>query len=341
MSDGTRELSGLRAPLLAAFLAAALIPVLLLSFPLFTQVQRLLQSSAERELILKSQAAAGQVENEIEATLTRALSLATDAEIQRAVRVPFFSPKADRAIRSYLDHNRSASAVYLLDSRGRMVSAAPPSLVASSMAPAMTSAVADRCLDFRALKNGFSPYYAYPNDLELARGESSLVLTIPVFNSTLEVWSGALCLVLPWRNVARAAISRLNPQPLLSNLFLDEKGLLRPDPASSGREAAGMAARPDTARVTAPIASQAFGIEAGRLTAEVAEPRALWLAEFYNTLASFILIATALIAVVGWGSFWILSRAMQPGRRVPGTARGLPISLSRTVIPLFRPEKTE
>lgn len=301
-----------RIVLIFAFISMALMPVLLLSIPLFTEVRKMLQSGAERELTLEADTVAGRVETEIESTLDRALSLASEGDIQRAARIPVFVPKADRALRAFLRTNRVAAAIFFVDTRGSLITAAPWELTTAA-GGRFRRAIADRCLAFRGNQSGFSEFYADPADQVLTR-ERAIVLSIPVFNPTLDVWSGALCVALPWKNVLRAALSRINSQPMLSDILLDGRSLLHSsgDSRSDSR---------DLVQASVSLSCHALSGNEGRLSVQVAETRMLWLAKFYNALASFALVATTLVALIAWAAFWLLKRAIdEPTQSWPTTS---------------------
>ena len=233
--------------------------------------------------------------------------------LPRAARSPRFLNPADRKLRGFLAQNHAVVGAYFVDQQGRLVTAAPAG-IESLLTPGFRQAIAERCLEFRGNRAGFSEYYAYPDDPTLAHRERSLVLSVPVFGPRQVAWSGALCLVLPWRAVTRAAAASINPQPVLSDLRLDGQSLLRsPAPVPAG-EPGGR----EPLQATASLDSRRFGIEPGRLTVSVSETRLLWLAEFYNSLASLLLIGITMVSLVGWMALRFFDRALaeerDPGR---------------------------
>lgn len=294
------SLRGQRLALILAFISMAAIPVLLLSIPLFAEVRKLLQAGAEHELTLEAETIAGRIDTELEATLSHALPLASEGDIQRASRAPLFKPRAERDFRSFFRNSHLASALYLVDARGNQIASAAPGIGPGTGAR-FRRAITETCLAFRGDQSGFSQFYVDPGDRD-ASNDHSIMLSIPVFNPRLDVWSGALCIVLPWKNVLRAALSRITPQPILSDILLDGKPLLHPLPE-----------RPEPrelVKASVPLNCPLFGVDEGRLSVQVAETRMLWLTKFYNTLASFALIATTLVALIGWMAFWLLKKAM-------------------------------
>lgn len=313
-----------RAALILAFVSLALIPVLLLSIPLFTEVKNMLQTGAAHELRLEAETVAGRVDMEFEATLNRALRLAAERGVQRATQGRGLKAGVEAAFGSFLQGNRAVSALYLLGSHGNALVIAPRKTGARGAAR-LHPGLLERCMAFRGAQSGFSEFYADPGDPKPPRDNVAITLAIPVFNPGIDVWSGALCIVIPWKSLLRAALSRISPRPVLSDVLLDGQSLLHSAPASSPIR--------DLVRASVPLGSRAFEAGRRRVSVQVAESRMLWLTRFYNTLASFVLVATALVASVGWLAFWLLKRAMEnPGGEGLEATRETPV-----VIPLRRP----
>lgn len=303
-----------RSALIIFIVAAAVLPVLMVSVPFVFRIHAMTREGAVKELGLSAERVAADIQHELDFIYSRFVSIGRDKDMVLAVTSPFFGFRAITLSTNFLNASPVVHSTYLLDARLELLEALPEASAAPDISR-VTRVLRKQLLDPARYRE--RAVWLVIDDAvlmqQLGKGKPAapdsdnrfLVLAMPLYfehyvQDRANVMQGMLVALIPLRDLTQMAREHLQPYQDISVLSRD---------AAARRDAQDSVGR-ETARSRLLIKEALPGPL--HLAVGVSEPDAVRFRGVHLTLlllSLFVLAVTALFSIL---AFMLARRLGQP-----------------------------
>ncbi len=274
-----------RSKLIATIVAAATVPVVLVSIPLMQQISRATEEDAQRDLSAIATKLADTLEQDLTLLQTRIGLLANDSDLKRAVKSVLFTSKADTLLNQIVHDSPLIDAVYLLDTKRTLQAYAPPK---AALFEGESVQAELRSLDERITSSSHGQRYLRGEERPFLRNR--LIIVTPV--------SGIYSDVAGWL-IATVSEEALRDR-IAQSVQLPTRATLEASPSQQ--------AESDTARVHAPVAFHSSQGKDLQYTVTVTEPKSVRFALVRETRYRLFAALAGTIAALAVLGYWFARR---------------------------------
>ncbi|HAR42382.1 MAG TPA: hypothetical protein DCS07_07080 [Bdellovibrionales bacterium] len=275
--------------------AVAMVPVLVLSYPLTALVSRLVERNAARETELIAERLMHDFQADIRMLVAQAQALSRDSDIQRGTRSILFSEKAKFLMKRFLEDNPLVGATYLLDETFNQKSQVVENVDANI--PSVVARIKKDLNEQIADDRGYYRFFI---------SSGNVFLVVPV-QGPLGRPTGLLLLGIPSDTLRRRIAGQVK-SPMVAHLGIHGLSEVKEDNPE----------RDFRAEVPFEIASSENGGISPRLSMKIAvfEPRAIRLEAVRRSVRWMLFCSVLFALVAGACGYYLAYRLNRPFRRL-------------------------